>query len=70
MFELRFHPAVKKDLKKIEKSVADEIRGSHFVKIKEHPFVAENLLYIFKLLIGMGLKIDKELIYVKVKNWE
>ncbi|NOR77769.1 MAG: type II toxin-antitoxin system mRNA interferase toxin, RelE/StbE family [Methanophagales archaeon] len=56
MFELRFHPAVKKDLKKIEKSVADEIRGSHFVKIKKNPFVAENLLHVFKGLKSYHFK--------------
>ncbi len=56
MFELIFHPAVKKDLKKIEKSVADEIRGRHFVRIKENPFAAENLLHIFKGLKSYHFK--------------
>ena len=56
MFDLIFHPAVKKDLKKIEKSVADEIRGRHFVRIKENPFAAENLLHIFKGLKSYHFK--------------
>ncbi|MEA1945380.1 MAG: hypothetical protein U9N07_08670 [Euryarchaeota archaeon] len=43
MFELKFHPAVKRDLKKIGKSVAWEIKNEHFINIKENPSAAENL---------------------------
>ena len=48
MFELRFHPAVRKDLKKIERSVVKELKDKHFPKIQEDPFTAENLLHVFK----------------------
>jgi len=47
MFELKFHPAVKRDLKKVGKSVAGEIKDKHFVNIKENPSASENLLHIF-----------------------
>ncbi|RLG35259.1 hypothetical protein DRN97_00400 [Methanosarcinales archaeon] len=38
MFELRFHPAVRKDLKKIKKSVVKEIKDRHFMKLREDSF--------------------------------
>ena len=48
MSELRFHPAVKKDLKKIKKSVVKEIKERHFTKLRDNPFAAQNLWHIFK----------------------
>ena len=56
MFELRFHPAVKRDLKKIGKSVAREIKDKHFRNIKENPSISENLSHIFKGLQSYHLK--------------
>jgi len=56
MFELKFHPAVKRDLKKIEKSVAREIRNEHFMSIKENPSAEETLLHIFKGLKSYHFK--------------
>ncbi len=47
MFELKFHPAVKKDLKKIGKSAAREIKDKYFRNIKENPSTAENLSHTF-----------------------
>ena len=57
MFELKFHPAVKKkDLKKIEKSAAREIKDKHFRNIKENPSTAENLSHMFKGLKSYHFK--------------
>lgn len=56
MFELRFHPAVKKDLKKIKKSVVKEIKERHFTKLRDDPFAAENLWHIFKGLKSYHFK--------------
>jgi len=56
MFELRFHPAVKRDLKKIGKSVAREIKDKHFKNIKENPSASENLSHMFKGLKSYHFK--------------
>lgn len=56
MFELRFHPAVRKDLKKIKKSVVKEIKDRHFMKLREDPFAAEDLWHIFKGLKSYHFK--------------
>jgi len=56
MFELKFHPAVKRDLKKIGKSVAREIKDKHFRNIKENPSTSENLSHMFKGLKAYHFK--------------
>jgi len=56
MFELKFHPAVKRDLKKIGKSVAREIKDKYFRNIKENPYTAENLSHMFKGLKSYHFK--------------
>lgn len=71
MFEIKFHPAVKRDLKKIGKSVAIEIKDEHFRNIKENPSTSENLSHMFKDLKSYHFKsgtVEYRIIYEIYKN--
>jgi addiction module RelE/StbE family toxin len=71
MFELRFHPAVKRDLKKIGKSVAREIKDKHFRNIKKNPSASENLSHMFKGLKSYHFKsgtVEYRIIYEIYQN--
>ena len=71
MFELIFHPAVKRDLKKIGKSVSREIKDKHFRNIKENPSASENLSHMFRGLKSYHFKsgtVEYRIIYEIYQN--
>ena len=42
-FRDKYHPKVKKDLRKIDKSVESEVRDLHIPKILRDPYIADDL---------------------------
>jgi len=48
MYEVRFHRAVKGDLRRMDKSAVEEFRKEHLPRLKENPHLAKPLTGIFK----------------------
>jgi len=43
MYEVRFHRAVKGDLRRMDKSAVEEFRKEHLPRLKENPHLAKPL---------------------------
>ena len=50
MYEVRFHNAVKGDLRRMDKTAVKEIKNEHLPLLKENPHLAKPLTGIFKRL--------------------
>jgi len=48
VYEIRASSAVKKDLRRLNRSVREKIREEHFLKIQADPYIAEPLYYDLK----------------------
>lgn len=48
MYEIRASSAVKKDLRRLDRSVREKIREEHLLKVEADPYIAEPLHYDLK----------------------
>ena len=66
IYEIKFHKAVKKDIKKLHKAVEKVLREKHLSELRKNPYQANPLSSIFKGLWSYHFrhaKVDYRIIY-------
>ncbi len=56
MFRDEYHPAVKKDIKKIDKAIQEEIKEIHISAILSNPYIGEQLVGNFEGIYSYHFK--------------